>query len=104
MSEENTYDAAAAVDNNKGPAPEINLGDFAVAVAIIDTVAKRGAFEGQELADVGRLRERLTTFIEYHKPNDEAGQPPEDSVATETLDSADTDIIDIDDVAEEAGS
>jgi len=100
MSEENTYDAAAAVDNNKGPAPEINLGDFAVAVAIIDTVAKRGAFEGQELADVGRLRERLTTFIEYHKPNDEAGQPPEDSVATETLDSADTDIIDIDDVAE----
>ena len=74
MSEENTYDAAAAVDNNKGPAPEINLGDFAVAVAIIDTVAKRGAFEGQELADVGRLRERLTTFIEYHKPNDDAGE------------------------------
>ena len=102
MSEENTYDAAAAVDNNKGPAPEINLGDFAVAVAIIDTVAKRGAFEGQELADVGRLRERLTTFIEYHKPNDEAPPPPEEAVAAETLDSADTDIIDIEDV--EAGS
>ena len=100
MSEENTYDAAAAVDNNKGPAPEINLGDFAVAVAIIDTVAKRGAFEGQEVADVGRLRERLTNFIEYHKPNDEAPQPPEEAVAAETLDSADTDIIDIDDVAE----
>ena len=102
MSEENTYDAAAALGDNKGPAPEINLGDFAVAVAIIDTVAKRGAFEGQELADVGRLRERLTNFIEYHKPNDEAPPPPEEAVAAETLDSADTDIIDIEDV--EAGS
>jgi len=98
MSEENTYDAAAAVGNDKGPAPEINLGDFSVAVAIIDTVAKRGAFEGQELGDVGRLRERLVNFIEYHKPNDDAGQPAEDEVTTETLDSADTEIIDIDDI------
>lgn len=98
MSEENTYDAAAAATDDKGPAPEINLGDFAVAVAIIDTVAKRGAFEGEELADVGRLRERLTNFIEYHKPNDDAGQPPRDEVTTETLDSADTEIIDIADI------
>ena len=101
MSEENTYDAAAAADANKGPAPEINLGDFAVTVAIIDTVAKRGAFEGQELADVGRLRERLTTFIEYHKPNDEA-DPQVESVTTESLDTAETEVIDIEDAPEPA--
>jgi hypothetical protein len=44
-------------------------------VAIIDTVTKRGAFEGQELQDVGTLRTRLVTFINYHQPKDDAGNP-----------------------------
>ena len=73
--QETTYNANAAAENGKGPAPEINLGDFSVMVAIIDTVSKRGGFEGQELQDVGTLRTRLVTFINYHQPQDDAGNP-----------------------------
>jgi len=75
MAEEETYNAQAPAEGGAGPAPEVNLGDFSVMVAIIDTVSKRGAFEGQELQDVGTLRTRLVTFIDYHQPRDEAGNP-----------------------------
>jgi hypothetical protein len=75
MSEQETYNAEAAAQGNSGPAPEINLGDFSVMVAIIDTVSKRGAIEGPELSDVGTLRTRLVNFIEYHQPKDDAGNP-----------------------------
>jgi hypothetical protein len=72
---EETYNAEAAAQGGQGPAPEINLGDFSVMVSIIDTVSKRGGFEGPELQDVGTLRTRLVTFIDYHQPRDEAGNP-----------------------------
>jgi hypothetical protein len=75
MAEQETYNAQAPAEGGAGPAPEVNLGDFSVMVAIIDTVTKRGAFEGQELQDVGTLRTRLVTFINYHQPKDDAGNP-----------------------------
>jgi hypothetical protein len=77
MAEQETYnaDAAAAQGQPQTGVPEINLGDFSVMIAIIDTVAKRGGFEGPELSDVGTLRQRLVTFVEYHKPQDDAGNP-----------------------------
>ncbi len=40
------------------------LGDIAAVVNIIDKVARRGAFEGQEFSEVGALRGRFITFIE----------------------------------------
>ena len=93
MAEQETYnaDAAAAQGQPQTGVPEINLGDFSVMIAIIDTVAKRGAFEGPELQDVGILRGRLQTFVDFHKGHDDAGQPPVESVTqseetSETLD------------------
>lgn len=83
--------ATQAPGQDGGQPPDINLGDFAVMIAIIDTVAKRGAFEGPELQDVGILRGRLQTFVDFHKGHDDAGQPPVESVTqseegSETLD------------------
>ena len=75
MSNTETYNADAAAQGDAGAPPEINLGDFSVMIAIIDTVAKRGGFEGPELSDVGTLRNRLVTFVEYHQPRDDAGNP-----------------------------
>jgi hypothetical protein len=75
MAEPDTYNAEQAAQGDSGPAPEINLGDFSVMVAIIDTVSKRGGFEGPELQDVGTLRTRLVKFLEYHQPKDDAGNP-----------------------------
>jgi hypothetical protein len=49
-------------------APGIGLQDIAACVQIIDIVAKRGAFEGAELADVGTVRNRLTAFLDANKP------------------------------------
>ena len=77
---EETYNADAAANAGQpappqGGVPEINLGDFSVMIAIIDTVSKRGAFEGPELSDVGTLRTRLAQFIEFHQPKDDAGNP-----------------------------
>ncbi len=78
MAEQQTYNADAAANQgqpDQSGAPQINLGDFQVMVAIIDTVAKRGGFEGPELSDVGTLRTRLEQFIQFHQPKDDAGDP-----------------------------
>ena len=97
MAEETTQEAGYQPDPSAtqapgqegGQPPDINLGDFAVMIAIIDTVAKRGGFEGPELQDVGTLRQRLQTFVDFHKGHDDAGQPPVDSI-TQSEDSAET--------------
>ena len=41
----------------------LNLTDIAAVIQIIDVVTKRGAFEGNEMADVGSIRNRLEKFI-----------------------------------------
>ena len=54
------------------PTPaEINLNDLAVVLQIIDVCSKRGAFEGNELKDVGTLRERISAFVDSRLPKKE---------------------------------
>lgn len=45
----------------------LNVQDLALAVRLIDICSKRGAFEGNELADVGALRNRIALFVEAHR-------------------------------------
>lgn len=91
--------AATAPPGQEGQQPpEINLGDFAVMIAIIDTVAKRGGFEGPELQDVGILRGRLQTFVDFHKGHDDAGEAPVESIAQSGEDSTET--LDFDEAEE----
>jgi len=46
----------------------LNLTDIAAVIQIIDVVTKSGAFEGNEMADVGSIRNRLEKFIKAAAP------------------------------------
>ena len=41
----------------------ITLGDISTLLQIIDVVSTRGGFQGQELAGVGMLRNKLEAFL-----------------------------------------
>ncbi len=64
--EETVADEAVPEMNPTGDT--LNLTDIAAVIQIIDVVTKRGAFEGNELADVGAVRNRLEKFIKAAKP------------------------------------
>tara|TARA_R110000803_G_scaffold79661_2_gene145333 strand:- start:1721 stop:2008 length:288 start_codon:yes stop_codon:yes gene_type:complete len=46
----------------------ITLGDLSTVLQIIDVVSQRGGFQGQELAGVGTLRNKLETFLRQKGP------------------------------------
>lgn len=46
----------------------INLGDLSTVLQIIDIVSQRGGFQGQELAGVGTLRNKLEAFLRQKGP------------------------------------
>jgi|TARA_B100000470_G_scaffold204505_1_gene178612 hypothetical protein len=46
----------------------ISLGDLNAVIRIIDVVTKRGAINGDELADVGAVRNRIQAFITASTP------------------------------------
>ena len=47
----------------------ISLSDIKGVIQIIDVVTKRGAFNGDEMADVGRIRNSLATFLVQATPD-----------------------------------
>ena len=46
----------------------ISLGDLSTVLQIIDVVSQRGGFQGQELAGIGTLRNKLETFLRQKGP------------------------------------
>ena len=46
----------------------INLGDLNAVIRILDVVTKRGAIHGDELADVGAVRNRIQEFVTASTP------------------------------------
>lgn len=64
-------------ENKTETAPSISLNDLAVILQLIDVCAQRGAFQGSEMKDIGILRERIHTFVEANKPEEEE-KPAED--------------------------
>ena len=57
---------------------ELHLPDIANALQCIDIAAQRGAFQGRELSDVGRVRDRLESWVKENAPPTPADvQPPE---------------------------
>ena len=60
-------------------AVQISLQDIATVVQMIDVVSRRGAFEGNEMAGLGMLRNKLEAFLRQNAPQGEApqGQMPE---------------------------
>ena len=60
--------------------PALGLADLAAVVRLIDTVSRRGAFEGAELAEIGLLRNRFVSFVNANAPKQEE-QPSEPQAA-----------------------
>lgn len=60
----------------------INLGDLSTVLQLIDVVSTRGGFQGNELAGVGMLRNKIETFLRQNAPQ----QDP--NVANEEVDVA----------------
>jgi hypothetical protein len=53
-----------------GPQETITLtiGDVATVVQVIDVVTRRGGFQGNELASVGMLRNKLEAYVNQNAP------------------------------------
>lgn len=60
----------------------INLGDLSTVLQLIDVVSTRGGFQGNELAGVGMLRNKIEAFLRQNAPQ----QDP--NVANEEVDVA----------------
>ena len=50
---------------------QITLQDIATVVQMIDVVSRRGAFEGNEMAGLGMLRNKLEIFLRQNQPQGE---------------------------------
>ena len=49
----------------------LTVNDLATVVNIIDVCVKRGAFEGNEMLNVGQLREKFAVVVNANKPKTE---------------------------------
>lgn len=59
-------------DQEQKQAPvQISLQDIATVVQMIDVVSRRGAFEGNEMAGLGMLRNKLEMFLRQNQPQGE---------------------------------
>jgi len=67
----------------------INFGDISTVLQIIDVVSQRGGFQGQELAGIGMLRNKLETFLRQNAPQQQVPEGvAETEVAVDTSDAA----------------
>jgi len=67
----------------------ITLGDISTVLQIIDVVSQRGGFQGNELAGVGMLRNKLEAFLRQKSPQPDAGLGDQDAaVDTSEVDGA----------------
>lgn len=49
----------------------ITLGDLSTVLQLIDVVSTRGGFQGNELAGVGMLRNKIEAFLRQNAPQPE---------------------------------
>lgn len=67
---------------------QLTIQDLAMTVNLIDAAVERGAFKGNEIYNVGQLREKLASVvIDTQRAQEEANQP---AVTAETFNMADT--------------
>jgi hypothetical protein len=51
---------------------ELTLGDISTVLQIIDVVSTRGGFQGNEMAGVGTLRNKLEAYLRQNSPQPDA--------------------------------
>ena len=86
MSEETTTEEQVLPETQNEPA--ISLADFAAMLQVIDVCTTRGGFRGEELSSVGQLRDRVSAFLEFHKPEEAAEEAAEEEEAPADSDEA----------------
>jgi len=66
VQEEAVTNAAPETPAEGGAVPEsISLADLQVLLNIVDLASKRGAFQGNELSQVGTIFDKLSSFLSY---------------------------------------
>ena len=66
----------------------INLNDLSTILQLIDVVSTRGGFQGQELAGVGMLRNKLEAYLRQNAPQQQ-GPDGDTAVGVEAGELAD---------------
>lgn len=62
---------------------ELNINDIAAAVQIIDVVTARGAIRGEELSQVGTLRDKFAAFVRAAQEQQAANDAAQEAVDTD---------------------
>jgi hypothetical protein len=70
--EEVTEAAAPEATQQVGDPNQINLFDLRNVVTIIDVAAERGSFRGQELSQVGQVRDKFARIVDSLTPKADA--------------------------------
>ncbi len=63
---------------------ELNINDLAAVVQVIDVVTSRGAFRGDELTQVGALRDKYAAFIKSAQEAQEVKTSEGDVLSVDT--------------------
>ena len=69
----------------------VTINDLAGVVSIIDVCSARGAFKGEELAGVGRLRESFLAEVKEQQPENATTPAAVDSPVAETTEEESSD-------------
>jgi hypothetical protein len=86
MSEVENVDVVDQAPEGETVKVSISLQDFTAMINIIDIVSQRGAFKGEELESVGRVRNRLVNFVQAASPQQQPAAEEEGaSDATEEV-------------------
>jgi hypothetical protein len=65
----------------------LTLGDISTVLQIIDVVSTRGGFQGNELAGIGMLRNKLEAYLRQNSPQPDASVA-DGEVDVDTADAA----------------
>ena len=60
--------------------PQLTLNDLASVIRLIDVISSRGGFKGEELSEIGALRDKYLSFLQAASPapDDEAQEVDND--------------------------
>ena len=65
MTEEvNTPEVQPAAETQQPAAPDLNINDLSALRSILDVASQRGAFKAAELEAVGKIYNKLNSFLE----------------------------------------
>lgn len=74
MAEEIKQEQPQAPQQEAAKAPELTINDLGALRTIVDVATQRGAFKASEMESVGKVYNRLNTFLESVTPKPEGQQ------------------------------